>query len=208
MDCVPNMYSTNKHWAHSGEQRTSLILGSSSTSKILEVLLSPGFKRLAVSLNTTFSPTVKLLIEFYRVFIYISLALSLSVGVCLSILTETIPHNHNSPTHNLPSTSPVLVQALNNLHSKYYVNLLASFPLFHFQSPVLDHIMSNTNWIVALSYSRIFTGSPFLTLSCIKYKLDQTFKAVFTHLVQSLISLLQSHSATSFVPLLMFSSRT
>lgn len=102
-----------KQWGHSREQGTSLIVGSSSTSKFPEVLLSPGFKKLAVL--TPPSPQLSNCLLSSTVFFYISLALSLS----LSILTETIPHNHNSPTHNLPLTPPVLVQALNNLHPKY-----------------------------------------------------------------------------------------
>lgn len=101
-----------------------------------------------------------------------SFMICLWLCLSLSILSETISHNCSSPPQNPSPTLPILVQALNILCPKYCISMPASVPLFHLQSLLLDHIMSNTNWIVALSYSRIFTGSLFLTLSCIKCKLD------------------------------------
>lgn len=123
----------------------------------------------AVSLDTTFFPTIQSLIEFYWIFFYnISLAWPLSLSPhTQTILTETILHNHTSP-QNLSPTAPVLVQAFNTLRPKYCVSLAASLTWFYLQSLLLDH-MSNTNCIVALSYSRIFTGWTWLSKPFLSY---------------------------------------
>lgn len=129
-----------------------------------------GLKWWAVSLDATFFTTIQSLIEFYWIFSYnISLAWPLSLSPHThTIFTETIPHNHTSPPQNLPPTAPVLVQAFNILRPKYCVSLASSLTWFYLQSLLLDH-MSNTNWIVVLSYSRIFTGWTWLSKPFLSY---------------------------------------